>query len=309
MKNKSWFFFLLLTCSCYRVPNKVEPELSYHLEESYLDKLPSAFPPLSNADEKEEWGREYKIGLFFAKELDFYRALTAFKRSLILLPEKEIKRKTELQYDILLCYYLARRYEDVAATFINSNLPNVDKSFPLFHDLLVILYESYKELHETEKVERIQELLEQSFPETYDKLQLTASLYQADVPELKKKGPHALSPVINYYEAERKSVSKAQMLNAVLPGAGYFYVGQKKSALTALLINSLFIAASYEFFHHGYVAAGIITAGFEAGWYFGGIYGAGEEARYYNERLYEKEVSHAMEQEKLFPFFMLQHSF
>ena len=87
------------------------------------------------------------------------------------------------------------------------------------------------------------------------------------------------------------------------------YIGQKKSALTAFLLNSLFIAAAYEFFHHGHVAAGIITTSFEAGWYFGGIYGAGEEAKYYNERVYEQDATAILNDTKLFPVLMIQYGF
>ena len=114
---------------------------------------------------------------------------------------------------------------------------------------------------------------------------------------------------INSYEKQKKSISRAQFLNAVCPGAGYLYIGQKKSALTALLINGLFIAAAYEFFHRGYTAAGIITSSFELGWYCGGIYGAGEEAKYYNERIYEKKVGTAMNSEGYFPIYMLKYTF
>ncbi len=100
-----------------------------------------------------------------------------------------------------------------------------------------------------------------------------------------------------------------QLLNALIPGAGYLYIGQKKSALTAFLLNGLFIAAAYQFFHHRHVAAGIITTGFEAGWYFGGIYGAGEEAKYYNERLFEKNAATVLNDYKLFPALMMQYAF
>ena len=115
--------------------------------------------------------------------------------------------------------------------------------------------------------------------------------------------------MMSYYEIKKKSVGGAQILNTFIPGAGYFYVGQKKTALTALLLNTLFIVASYEFFHHGYIAAGIITTSFEMGWYFGGIYGAGEAAKFYNERLFENVATPMMNQEKVFPALMLKYAF
>ena len=79
--------------------------------------------------------------------------------------------------------------------------------------------------------------------------------------------------------------------------------------MTAFFLNGLFLAAAYQFFHRGNVAAGIITLSFEAGWYFGGIYGAGQEAKYYNERIYERNASAVLNDSKLFPVLMLDHAF
>ena len=110
--------------------------------------------------------------------------------------------------------------------------------------------------------------------------------------------------------SSRKSRSqKPKTLNAFLPGAGYLYVGQKQSAMTAFLLNGLFIAAAVHFFNHKQYAAGAITLSFETGWYFGGIYGAGESAKLYNERVYERHAYSVLNQEKLFPLLMLRYGF
>ena len=84
---------------------------------------------------------------------------------------------------------------------------------------------------------------------------------------------------------------------------------QRLTPATAFLLNGLFIAAAYQFFHRGHIVAGIITTSFEAGWYFGGIYGAGEEAKYYNERIYECNAAQILHQHSLFPVLMLRHAF
>jgi hypothetical protein len=111
------------------------------------------------------------------------------------------------------------------------------------------------------------------------------------------------------YSCNKKSVSKAQTLNAILPGAGYYYVGQKKSGLTSFIINALFIAATYQLFDHGYIAAGIITGSLECGWYFGGINGAGLAAKEYNEQLYQSLGKEFMIQNRLFPILTIQKGF
>jgi hypothetical protein len=129
------------------------------------------------------------------------------------------------------------------------------------------------------------------------------------IPTTIRSGAKYLDAPLENYFSEKKSVKKAQFLNALLPGAGYLYLGQKKSALTAFCLNTLFITAAYQFFKHHHFAAGLITTSFESGWYFGGIYGAGEEAKYYNERLYEQNASRVLNAHNLFPALMLDHAF
>ena len=157
-------------------------------------------------------------------------------------------------------------------------------------------------------------MMEKSFPETAETLRLSRAIREGDLCQIQGfaegfPGPSYLSRLLDQYYTGKKSVATAQLLNAFLPGAGYFYIGQKKSALTALFLNGLFIAAACQFFIHDHIAAGIITTGFETGWYFGGIYGAGQEAKYYNERLYEKSATSMLNEHKLFPVLMLEHAF
>ncbi len=98
-------------------------------------------------------------------------------------------------------------------------------------------------------------------------------------------------------------------MNAILPGAGYYYVGQKKTAVTSFLINALFIGTAWVFFQQKNVPAALITLSFETGWYFGGINGAGLAANEYNERLYEVNTKEQLFENKLFPLFYFKKSF
>ncbi|MDE3056224.1 MAG: tetratricopeptide repeat protein [Verrucomicrobiota bacterium] len=306
------FFLLLLCCGCYRVPDRLDPKVSYQLQDRHLEGLSSAFPPLSPEEKASDWGREVIIARGFAAELDLYRAVSTFKRALFLVPNPE--RKLEIEYDILFCYFLGKRYEDAIEAFEKSDLRAVDKTFPAYRDLLLILYECYGEMCDCEKQQCILEWMESAFPETAEKLSLSQAIRCGDLDTISCfashfHGPSYLSELLDDYYENKKSVPKAQIFNALCPGAGYFYIGQYKSATTALLLNSLFIVAAYEFFHHGHTAGGIITLGFEAGWYFGGIYGAGEEAKFYNERLYDRYATTLLNQHNLFPVLMLEHTF
>ncbi len=307
-------FFVLFTASCYRVPDRIDPRVSYPLQDQHFQCLKGAFPPLSIEERRSDWGREYIIGRAFADQLDLYRAVSTFKRAEILIPAEDTQRKLEIQYDILLCYFLGKKFDEAIESFERSGLATVDKSFPAYHDLLLVLYECYREMDAPEKQARILELIDQAFPATGEKLKLSIALRDGDLPTIQSfaddfQKPSYLDRFLSNYQAQKKSVGGAQALNALLPGAGYLYIGQRKSAFTAFLLNGLFIAAAYQFFNHGHVAAGIITTGFEAGWYFGGIYGAGEEAKYYNERIYERQASMVLNEHKLFPVLMMEYAF
>lgn len=310
-----FFLFSLLCSGCNtRVSEHIEPRICYQLQDQSFSRLQSAFSPLTPEDRATDWGKEMTIAHAFALDLDLYRAISTYKRAEILLPLNFPKRRQEIQYDILLCYYLGKRYEEAIEFFEKSELERVDKAFSAYHDLLLIVSECYREIHKEEREERMHELLQRSFPETAEQLKVSLALRSADLIALGELNevlprPSYLDAPLSAYEVEKKSVGTAQFLNAVLPGAGYLYLGQKKSACTAFLLNGLFIAAAAHFFHHHHLAAGIITTSFEAGWYFGGIYGAGEEANYFNEHLYEEKMSPILHNQNLFPIHLLRYAF
>lgn len=124
-----------------------------------------------------------------------------------------------------------------------------------------------------------------------------------------QKIKQSLNETQKQFQNRRKSPLTAQVLAAAIPGAGYAYLGQYQSAFTAFSINALFIGTAAYFFTKGNYPAGILTAGFESGWYFGSIYGSGQAANTYNERLYEAYVAPMMEEKKLHPLLQLEYGF
>lgn len=305
---------LFLFCGCQRVPDSIEPTLSYAVQDKYLLALPSPFPPLTEEEKAKEWGREMQIGFGFARQLDLYQAITAFKRAEFLIPPEENSRLLEAQYEVLLCYYMGKKWKDVIYTFDRSQLRYAGQNFSAFHDLLLILFETYTQEHMEAQADQILRIILENYPEEGQKLILSNALTEGNIPHIQEitevppPKPY-LEEFLSNYKGHKKSVGKAQGLNALLPGAGYLYLGQKQSAATAFFLNGLFIAASAYCFEQGNIAAGVIFTSFEAGWYFGGIYGAGLEAKAYNERLYESMATPMMHREKLFPALMLNYAF
>jgi hypothetical protein len=292
---------------CQPKSQVIEPTINLVPAARNIDCLASAFPKLTEEEMSHDFGKELQIAIVFAKEFDLYRAITSYKRALILIPKKNIARVQQIEYSIIESYYLGMKYQEVIDTFEHSHLLDVRPDFPAIGQLLVILYDSYLQLGLHEKACRLLGIIEKGNDDVAKKLKGYVAFSNADFMEIQNLGfrENFLIP----YTLETKSVKKAQILNAVLPGAGYYYIGQKKSAATSFIINTLFTAAAYQFFSRGYIAAGAITASFEAGWYFGGINGAGLEAKEYNERLYEVRAKDFMLKEKLFPILTFETSF
>ncbi len=304
---------LAILSSCYRVPDQLEPKVDYYVQDRYLLNLPSPFTPLTPEEKLEDFGKEVQIALHFAQEFDLYQAITAFKRASYLIPKESKTRRLEIEYEILLCYYIGKKYTDAIYFYEHSDLRFTDTTFPACEDLLIILFDCYTQEKQENNAGRFLDYIKTYYPESACKLQVSESLQKAKISALESfaKDPEyaSVNRFLETYNKAKKSIVKAQTLNAIFPGAGYLYIGQKQTALTATLINGLFIGASYYFFKAGNIPAGAIFTTFEAGWYFGGIYGVGEETKFYNERVYEMHATAMMNQSKMFPVFMLRHAF
>ncbi len=292
----------------------LQPQICYTPNQNQLKFQESAFEPLSNDEVSQEWGKELKIAISLAREGDLYRSITGFKRARILMPENEKKRRLQADFSIMQSYWQGKHYCEAIETFENSPLHTVSSQFPPFREMLVILYESYYQTELYEKAEAVLSIMDKGDPETALKLKIfraldTGNFNTAHVYSNGHEDFDEIDRLFQCYCNCSKSVSKAQTLNAILPGAGYYYVGQKKTALTSFLINAAFTSAAYHFFKQKNWGAAVITTSLELGWYFGGINGAGLAAKEWNERLYENLGKEVMVQEKYFPILMLETSF
>ena len=175
-----------------------------------------------------------------------------------------------------------------------------------------MLYDSYQETGQCEKATKIHAFIQSTDEILASKLDEYQAVVDADfcaLEELSNQQDEDIALLISTYSNSYKSPRKAELLNGILPGAGYYYVGQKTTALTSFIINALFTYAAYQFFDHGYIAAGCITTSLELGWYLGGINGAGIAARDSNERAYEAQSKNFLINKRLFPVLMFSHAF
>ena len=193
-------------------------------------------------------------------------------------------------------------------------MSQVNPDFPAFNNLLLIVFDCYLQTQHEDKAECLLEIIRKFSPETADDLSLYQNLKSGEIESSRclisqHRESEAMEKDFAFYDQFAKSPRKARILNAVLPGAGYYYVGQRRSAMTSFIINVLFTAAAYQFFRNGYPAAGAITASIEAGWYLGGINGAGLEAHEFNTRLYEGISRKILTDNACFPVLMFETSF
>lgn len=313
---------LLFLCGCQQDCSRLEPNIVYVTPQRLVENLPSPFPELTSEEKSQEWARELFLGRKFARELDLYRAITCFKRAQFLLPSNldtiprfnVDNRRLEIEYEIFLAYYLGNKYQEAIDTFDSGGLIQVPADFPVFNELLIALYDAYIQIDEQEKALKLLCYINAKNQAIAQSLTLETAISNADFPNIKAAGDchpakDNIDQLLGNYKCRALSPTKARTLNALLPGAGYYYVGQQKAALTSFIINALFIAASYQLLEKGYIPAGIITASLEAGWYFGGINGAGLAAKEYNERLYECLSKETLMETRLFPVLMLNYGF
>lgn len=310
-KMIGWCLIPALVLASCTPPVPYHPHVTYVPPPQSIRSHRSAFPPLSCEEQCQDWGKELKIALAFAAECDYYRAITSFKRALVLVPPAYFHRKEEIEYDIVLSYYLGQKYQQALEAFEGSCLVKVNQEFPTYHDLLIILYDCIQKTGNTEGAKRFLPLIEQICPRTAQKLELGTEVSEGCFAKAMQlpQAPEYFCDAYRSYLKETKSIDTARLLNAVLPGTGYWYVGQDNTAITALIVNALFVAASYQFFRKHQYAAGVITASLEMGWYLGGIYGGGRAAAEWNEQKYAAFGEKIMCQESLFPQLMLRFAF
>jgi tetratricopeptide (TPR) repeat protein len=99
----------------------------------------------------------------------------------------------------------------------------------------------------------------------------------------------------------RKSPAVAGVLSGVLPGTGHLYVGKPLQALTAFLLNGLFLTGAAYALHEGLEGTAAILLFFETGWYLGTINSAAAGAREFNRQQQQAAATHLLDTYSLPP--------
>jgi putative membrane protein insertion efficiency factor len=100
---------------------------------------------------------------------------------------------------------------------------------------------------------------------------------------------------VNEIKKQISRVESAHYINpvnarilAIIPGLGYLYSKQPKTALTAFLFNGMTIYATYDLLKRGQYGMGVLMTAMSMSFYIGNIYGSGRSAKKYNSIKREK---------------------
>jgi hypothetical protein len=293
-------FCLLLTTACFRPPHHVHVDI--HPPLTPPDIKASSFKDLTPEEQKTDWGKELSCAEKHIHELDLFAASLALKRAAILSENCSKERQHEIIYGQIYNYFLSNKYDSVCEVFEKNPFSIRPNSFKAYNDLLVILWTSYLKKGQLNRSDMALKVLERRNPEVASKLVLYKNFMEKDIGKLPKE-------VQCKYGHASKSPFQAGLLNAILPGAGYLYAGQPQAALTSFSLNALFILATCEFFINDMPVAGVITLGFEGGWYFGGIHGAYHAAKKHNSINYNNIAKDYMLSHKIFPIYTFEYGF
>jgi tetratricopeptide (TPR) repeat protein len=242
---------------------------------------------------------QVKLGDSFMAEHEYYRAVTEYKKFLVLFPDSEQSDSVlfkigrayfggdELEnaarsfaaigerypdstyapaagYQAGLCYWRLNRLEEAAAAFTA-----VATRYPASGDARRALLET-----------ALVDFDRKDLPGSQRELERFLATYPQD--QRAEKARDAITLLDRDQQLPRKSPVVAGLLSAVVPGAGHIYAGHYGDGVTSFFLNGLFIAGTVVAIRQeNYAVAGAVgVVGLP--FYIGNIYGAANAATKWN---------------------------
>ena len=249
----------------------------------------------------------------FMEEEEYYRAITEYKRYLILFPDSARGDYALFQTGIA---YLNGGDTDSAIR----NLESLQERYPLtpYSDasFFYIGVAKWKAKKTRESCSTFLDM-EKKYPDSPYSPQalIAASLVELDADNLEASRDlltrftndypdrgerenvyEAITIIDRYSELPQKSEVLAGILSAVIPGAGYAYAGDLPTALMSFVVNGAFIAGTWAAFAQELYAVGALVGGVGTPFYIGNIYGSALAAKKANKavRLRMREEVYAL---------------
>ena len=264
---------------------------------SFLCQIPFAYPDDKGILLTEEI--QLKMADVFMAEGEYYRAITEYKKFLILFPNSE--KADYALFKTGMAYYRGEEYEPSVQCF--SVLGEKYKTSRHLPEASFFEGLSYWKIKDREKARTAFDALSEVFPRSefaplalvagslvaFEEENVTASMKRLEwltdrYPEYpgSKNAKEAMILIDQYPRLPEKSETLAAAMSAVLPGSGYIYADRVGDGITAFIINTLFIAGTITAIHReNYAVAGIV-GGIGLPFYLGNIYGSANAAKKWN---------------------------
>jgi len=242
---------------------------------------------------------QLKIADAFMEESEYYRAVTEYKKFLILFPESE--KADYASFEIGMAYFKGEEYGAAARSFLAVHQKYPESGYAVQavylegssqwklknYDRARVVLESLSEQHpESEYAPRslvvscLVALDENKAEVSHQALKRFLDRYPGHPGEERVK--EATVQLDRYQELPEKSPVLAGIMSAILPGSGYIYAEHYGDGITAFIINGLFIAGTVTAINQeNYALAGIV-GGIGAPFYLGNIYGSANAAKKWN---------------------------
>lgn len=262
--------------------------------------LPSAYPAEKGLYITDEI--QLKVGDAFMEEGEYYRAITEYKKLLILFPDSD--RADDALFRIGMAYYQGEEYEQSVRSF--SSLRGKYPESAYLSESSYFQGLGYWKLKQFENARNAFDTLAETYPQSeFAPLALVAaslvSLEEGNIPVSTQRleqlidrypdhpgsahGREAIPLLDQYEKLPQKSKTLAGVLSAILPGSGYIYAGRYGDGITAFLINALWIAGVVTGISAEYYAVAGIVAGVGVPFYLGNIYGSANAVQKWNLNL------------------------
>ena len=280
-----------------KTPIKLFPILVVFLSLFILGPFSLAYPAEKGVFITDEV--QLKMADAFMEEGEYYRAITEYKKLLILFPDSEWADYALFRVGI--AYYNGEEYEPSVRSFsaLRDKYPESSyvpkgyyfkglgywklKRFKEARIAFDALSEDYPRSEHTPLAlvaASLVALEEENIALSTERLEWLINRYPEHPGSTKAN--EAIPLIRQYQKLPEKSKTLAAILSAILPGSGYIYAGHLGDGITAFLINALWIAGVAGGIHGGYYAAAGIVAGVGLPFYFGNIYGSANAAKKWN---------------------------
>jgi tetratricopeptide (TPR) repeat protein len=242
---------------------------------------------------------QLKIADAFMEEGEYYRAVTEYKKFLILFPDSG--KADYAAFEIGMAYFKGEEYGTAVRSFLALREKYPESRYAIQagylegssqwklknYDRARVALEALAEKHpESDYAPRslvvicLAALDENKTEVSLRALKRFLDRYPGHPGEENVK--EAAAQLDRYQELPEKSPVLAGVMSAILPGSGYIYAEHYGDGITAFLINGLFIAGTVTAIHQeNYAVAGIV-GGIGVPFYLGNIYGSANAAKKWN---------------------------